>query len=43
MGVALFIWGGVLLGCIGATGFASLMALRFLLGYGLFIRRRWSL
>ncbi|KAJ5697080.1 hypothetical protein N7536_007492 [Penicillium majusculum] len=32
MGVALFIWGGVLLGCIGATGFASLMALRFLLG-----------
>ncbi|KAL5356129.1 major facilitator superfamily domain-containing protein [Aspergillus floccosus] len=32
IGVALFIWGGSLLGCIGATGFASLMVLRFLLG-----------
>ncbi|KAF9888585.1 hypothetical protein FE257_008517 [Aspergillus nanangensis] len=33
MGVALIIWGGMLLGCIGATGFASLMVLRFLLGF----------
>jgi hypothetical protein len=29
--------GWCLLGCIGATNFASLMALRFILGYNLFI------
>lgn len=32
MGIALFIWGGTLLACIGANGFATLMVLRFLLG-----------
>lgn len=34
MGVAYFIWGGALLGCVGANGFASLMVLRLILGYG---------
>lgn len=34
MGVAYFIWGGTLLGCVGANGFASLMVLRLILGYG---------
>ena len=37
MGIALFIWGGALLGCIGATNFASIMVLRFILGYSIFI------
>jgi MFS family permease len=32
LGVAYFLWGCTLLGCIGAKGFASLAALRFLLG-----------
>lgn len=33
IGLAFFLWGCTLLGCVGAKGFASLMALRFLLGY----------
>ncbi|KAH7113005.1 major facilitator superfamily domain-containing protein [Dactylonectria estremocensis] len=32
IGAAYFFWGGTLLGCMGANGFASLMVLRFLLG-----------
>ncbi|EXJ86765.1 hypothetical protein A1O3_03719 [Capronia epimyces CBS 606.96] len=32
LGVAYFLWGCTLLGCMGAKGFASLAALRFLLG-----------
>lgn len=32
IGAAFFVWGATLLGCIGASSFGSLMALRFLLG-----------
>ncbi|KAH6981493.1 major facilitator superfamily domain-containing protein [Ilyonectria destructans] len=32
IGAAYFFWGGTLLGCMGANGFASMMVLRFLLG-----------
>ncbi|KIW29277.1 uncharacterized protein PV07_05102 [Cladophialophora immunda] len=33
IGCAYFIWGGTLLGCVGAQNYATLLGLRFLLGY----------
>lgn len=32
IGVAYFVWGCTLLGCVGAKNYATLLALRFLLG-----------